>query len=107
MNWIRKKYRKCGEEVAMDVSKVTDTAILRIDLISTSKLTGYFIYDTCYLDEGQLKQVPIVARDITDVIRQLEPYVRKGISEQWTQFQLGSEKAIESRKQQKEKKKNV
>lgn len=99
---IRKKYKKCKEENIKDILATgCDTCILKIDLKTTSKVKNHFIYEVCYLDEGQVKQVPIVAQDITDVVRQLEPFVRKGISEQWAAFEIGSEEAVISRKNSK------
>ena len=99
---LRKKYLKCKEGTAEDVMKIgVDTCVLKIEVIATSKIQDHFIYEVCYLDEGELKSIPMVATSIINVLSNLTPYVRKGISEQWTQFQLGSEDVILSRKQKK------
>ena len=96
--FLRKKYKQCKEDVVNDViSSRVQTCILKIDLKSVSKIKDHFIYEVCYLDEGELKNVPIVATSILGVIKSIEPYINKGISEQQTEFLLGSEEAVASR----------
>lgn len=96
--FLRKKYKQCKEDVVNDViSSGVQTCILKIDLKSVSKIKDHFIYEVCYLDEGELKNVPIVATSILGVIKSIEPYINKGISEQQTEFLLGSEEAVASR----------
>ena len=96
--FLRKKYKQCKEDVVNDViSSGVQTCILKIDLKSVSKIKDHFIYEVCYLDEGELKNVPIVATSILGVIKSIEPYINKGISEQQTEFLLGSEEAVSSR----------
>ena len=75
----------------------TDTCILKIRLIGVSKVMDHFLYECVYLDEGELKTVPVVAKDVTHVINLLSPYIEKGKSEQWTAFHVGSENAVLSR----------
>ena len=96
---LRKKYKKCKEGTANDVKKLgVETCILKIELTATSKIEDYFIYDVCYMDEGEIKNLPIIAKNAIHAIELLKPYVRKGISEQWTQFKIGvTEEAIRSR----------
>tara|TARA_B100001093_G_scaffold495014_1_gene539022 strand:+ start:3235 stop:3594 length:360 start_codon:yes stop_codon:yes gene_type:complete len=96
-----KKQKKQSTDIKIDVNSLGEiTCILKIDLVSTSKVKNHFIYECSYLDQGQLKTVSIVGENITDVIKVLEPYVNIGKSEQWVSFQLGSEDAIKSRKKQ-------
>ena len=96
--FLRKKYKQCKEDVVNDViSEGVQTCILKIDLKSVSKIKDHFIYEVCYLDEGELKNVPIVATSILGVTKSIEPYINKGISEQQTEFLLGSEEAVASR----------
>ena len=95
---LRKKYKQCKEDVVNDViSSGVQTCILKIDLKSVSKIKDHFIYEVCYLDQEELKNVPIVATSILGVIKSIEPYINKGISEQQTEFLLGSEEAVASR----------
>ena len=96
---LRKKYKKCKEGIADDIKKVgVKTCILKIELTATSKIKDYFIYDVCYMDEGEIKNLPIIAKNVIHAIDLLKPYVRQGISEQWTQFKIGAtEEAVRSR----------
>lgn len=97
---LRKKYKKRNNELIQDVVKAgTKTCILRIQLTAVSKVEGYFIYEVCYLDEGVAKTIPIIAKNITEILKTIEPYVNKGISEQQTSFDIGSsEKVFMSRR---------
>ena len=50
------------------------------------------------MDEGEIKNLPVIAKNVIHAIELLKPYVRQGMSEQWTQFKLGAtEEAIRSR----------
>lgn len=97
---LRNKYKKKNEELVNDIIKTgTTTCILRIQLKATSKIKGYFIYEVCYLDEGEVKTIPIFARNVTEILNTVQPYVNKGLSEQATTFGVGfSEETVISRK---------
>jgi hypothetical protein len=97
--FLRKKYKKCKEEVADAViGSGTKTCCLKIELTAVSKIEGYFIYEVCYLDNGNIKSVPVIARNIVDIVEKLEPYINKGIPEQTVAFSIGmSEDVIASR----------
>mgnify|MGYP003139510590 CR=1 FL=1 len=97
--FLRKKYKKCKEEVAKSIlDSGTETCCLKIEVTAVSKIEGYFIYEVCYLDNGNIKTVPVIARNIVDVVEKLEPYINKGIPEQTVSFAIGmSEDVIESR----------
>ena len=100
--FLRKKYKQCKEDVVSDVKQSgVETCILKIDLKATSKIKNHFIYEVCYLDDGELKQVPIVSDSILGVIKTIKPYVNKGISEHQTEFLVGTEEAVASRKESK------
>ena len=93
-----KRQKESIESLARQIlDSGTDTCILKIRLIGVSKVKEYFLYECIYLDEGVLKTVPVVARDVTHVINILSPYIKKDKSEQWTAFHVGSEKAVLSR----------
>ena len=100
--FLRKKYKRCKEDIINDVKQSgVETCILKIDLKAISKIKNHFIYEVCYLDNGELKQVPIISDSILGVIKTIEPYVNKGISEHQTEFLVGTEEAIISRKKSK------
>ena len=65
--------------------------------MATSKIKDHFIYEVTYLDDGELKTVPIVSTSILGVIDVLSPYVNKGLSEQKVSFLAGSEDVVASR----------
>ena len=93
--FIRKQKNR---DVKIDTSSLGKiTCILKINLISKSKIENHFLYECSYLDEGQLKCVTIVGKDITEIINILKPYVNIGKSEQWINFQFGNEDVIASR----------
>ena len=98
---LRNKYKKKNEELVNDIIKAgTNTCILRIQLKATSKIKGYFIYEVCYLDDGVVKTIPIFAKNVTEILNTVQPYVNKGLSEQATTFGVGfSEETVISRKE--------
>jgi len=92
---LRKKYKKGNSELVKDIIKAgTETCVLRIQLKAVSKVEGYFIYEVCYLDQGIVKTIPVIAKDITEILKTVEPYVNKGISEQKTSFDIGSSEDV-------------
>ena len=106
--FLRKKYTKCKEEVVDSVINTgIDTCCLKIELMATSKIKGHFIYEVCYLDDGELKTVPIVATSILGVVDSIKPYINKGLSEQQVHFMAGSEDAVESRLKSRTNKKDL
>lgn len=100
--FLRKKYKKCKEQLMNSVLDTgVNTCCLKIELMATSKIKDHFIYEVCYLDQGELKTVPVVANSILGVVESIEPYINKGISEQKTLFLVGSEEAVASRRRNK------
>jgi hypothetical protein len=95
---LRKKYKKCKEEVVQSVKETgIETCCLKIELMATSKIKNHFIYEVCYLDQGELKTVSIVASSIIGVLECIQPYINKGLSEHQVSFMVGSEEAVASR----------
>ena len=95
---LRKKYKKCKEDTAKDIIKLgVHTCILKIELTATSKIEDHFIYEVCYLDDNELKVIPVVGKNINNVIELIEPYIKVNKSEQWMELQFGSEDAVKSR----------
>jgi len=90
---IKSKYLKEHSQLIeslKDHSRVT--FVMEIKLIGTSKLRDHLIYECKYLDNGVLKEVPIVAIDMTQALAKLNPYVNSGISEQTLGIMLGNER---------------
>jgi len=65
--------------------------VLSIEVIETSKIKDHLIYECVYLDNNVEKQINIIARDITEAMQKLEPYVGKGIPDVTTNLILGSQ----------------
>ena len=96
--FLRSKYKQPKEDVVKDIKALgVDTCILTINLKATSKIKDHFIYEVTYLDDGELKTVPIVSTSILGIIDVLSPYVNKGLSEQKVTFLAGSEDVVASR----------
>jgi|LULW01.1.fsa_nt_gb intracellular sulfur oxidation DsrE/DsrF family protein len=96
--FIRKKYKQEQEGLIEELKSCgVDTCIIKINLKATSKIKDHFIYEVTYLDDGELKTVPIIATSILSVIDVLSPYVNKGLSEQKVTFLAGSEDVVASR----------
>ena len=90
---IKSKYLKEHSELIeslKDHSRLT--FVIEIKLIGTSKLKDHLIYECKYLDSGILKEVPIVAIDMTQALAKLNPYVNSGIPEQTLRILLGNER---------------
>lgn len=102
---LRKKYKKGNSELVKDIIKAgTETCVLRIQLKAVSKVEGYFIYEVCYLDQGVVKTIPVIAKDVTEILKTVEPYINKGISEQQASFDIGgNDKVFISRRKNNDK----
>ena len=100
--FLKNKYKQSKQDVIDDIkSSGVQTCIVKISLKATSKIKDHFIYEVTYLDDGNLKTVPIITTSIIGVLESIKPYVNKGITEQQTEFLLGSEEAVASRKESK------
>ena len=67
--FLKNKYKQSKQDVIDDIkSSGVDTCILKINLKATSKIKDHFIYEVTYLDDGELKTVPIVSTSILGVI---------------------------------------
>lgn len=90
---IKKKYKKEKKDLIKSLQDMgRDIAVLEIKLISTSKVKGNLIYECTYLDKGNVKNVPIVAQDVTQALAKLEQFTNSGIPESVLQYMLGSER---------------
>jgi hypothetical protein len=89
---LKKKYRREKDELVKALFKDgRRTVVLCIEVLETSKLKGYLIYECTYLDNGKEKVINIIAQDITDAMSKLDGMVDSGIPQQTANLILGSE----------------
>lgn len=92
---IRKKYKKEWKEMIDDLLlKGINTCVLSIDVVGVSKIKGHLLYKCVLLDNSVVKEVPIIAIDVTQALAKLEPYVNIGIPEETLKYMLGNERRI-------------
>ena len=90
---IKKKYKKEKQDLIKSLENMgRDLAILEIKLVSTSKVKGNLIYECTYVDKGDVKNVPIIAQDVTQALAKLDQYTSLGIPETVLQYMLGNER---------------
>lgn len=90
---IKKKYKKENSELIKSIQDMgRDIAVLEIKLIGTSKVKNNLIYECTYTDKGDIKNVPIVAQDVTQALAKLEQFTHSGIPETVLQYMLGNER---------------
>jgi hypothetical protein len=90
---IKKKYKKENSELIKSIQDMgRDIAVLEIKLIGTSKVKNNLIYECTYTDKGDIKNVPIVAQDVTQALAKLEQFTHSGIPESVLQYMLGNER---------------
>jgi len=90
---IKKKYKKEKSELIKSIQDMgRNIAVLEIKLVGTSKVKDNLIYECTYTDKGDIKNVPIVAQDVTQALAKLEQFTHSGIPESVLQYMLGSER---------------
>lgn len=90
---LKKKYSRSKSELLKSLKKIQrQSVVLSIEVIETSKIKDHLIYECVYLDNNVEKQINIIARDITEAMQKLEPYVGAGIPDTTTNLILGSER---------------
>ncbi len=93
MTKLKKKYSRSKAELLKSLKKIErQSVVLSIEVIETSKIKDHLIYECVYLDNNVEKQINIIARDITEAMQKLEPYVGAGIPDTTTNLILGSER---------------
>lgn len=89
---LKGKYHRTQADLVDSLNQIDRrTVVLSIEVIETSKIKDHLIYECDYLDNGTQKQINIIARDITEAMVKLEPYVGKGIPDKTTNLILGSQ----------------
>ena len=90
---IKKKYKKENSELIKSIQDMgRDIAVLEIKLVGTSKVKDNLIYECTYTDKGDIKNVPVIAQDVTQALAKLEQFTHSGIPEPVLQYMLGSER---------------
>lgn len=90
---IKKKYKKENSELIKSLQDMgRDIAMLEIKLVGTSKVKDNLIYECTYTDKGNIKNVPVIAQDVTQALAKLEQFTHSGIPEPVLQYMLGSER---------------
>jgi len=90
---IKKKYKKENSELIKSIQDMgRDIAVLEIKLVGTSKVKDNLIYECTYTDKGDIKNVPIIAQDVTQALAKLEQFTHSGIPESVLQYMLGNER---------------
>lgn len=79
------------------IKKKIETCILKIELIGLSKIEDHFKYEVYYLDNKEVKKVPIISTSVLGVVDIISPYLYKGTNQQKILFDAGSENIILSR----------
>ena len=91
MGILKKKYKRDDSELIKSViDSGVRTFITKIKMIETSKIKGYQIYDCDYVDSGAIRNVNIIAMDITDAVSRLSGLLEKGIPSQTANWMLSS-----------------
>ena len=89
---LKKKYHRKKNDLINSLNNIErQTIVLSIEVIETSKIKDHLIYECDYLDNGTQKQINIIAKDITEAMQKLEPYVGLGIPDTTTNLILGSQ----------------
>jgi hypothetical protein len=90
---IKKKYKKDEKELMVELVKIErNTAVLEIKLIGTSKVKDNLLYQCKYVENGKIKEIPIIAYDVTQALAKLESLTNSGIPENVLKYMLGSER---------------
>ena len=89
---IKQKYRREQSELIETlIDNGRTTAVLEIRVLETSKIKEHLIYHCIYLHGGKVKDTQIIAKDITDAMSRLEPYINSGTSSAVVNYILGNE----------------
>ena len=90
---IRKKYKQEDQELASTLLETNrKTVILEIKLVGLSKIKDNLLYECKYIDNGTIKNVAIIAQDVTQALAKLDPYVESAIPENVLKIMFGNER---------------
>ena len=93
MSQIKKKDKREQSELIQSlIENGRSTTVLEINVVGTSKIKEHLIYQCIYLHAGKLCETHIIAKDITDAMHRLEPYISSGTPEAAINYLIGKEK---------------
>jgi hypothetical protein len=92
MGSLKSKYKR-GQSELIDtlLDNGRTTAVLEVNVLTTSKIKEHLIYECIYLHNSKLKTTQIIARDITDAMERLEPFINSGTSSAVVNYILKNE----------------
>jgi hypothetical protein len=92
MGSLKSKYKR-GQSELIDtlLDNGRTTAVLEINVLTTSKIKEHLIYECIYLHNSKLKTTQIIAKDITDAMERLEPFINSGTSSAVVNYILKNE----------------
>ena len=92
MGSLKSKYKRGQSELieTLLVNGIT-TAVLEITVLTTSKIKEHLIYECIYLHNSKLKTTQIIAKDSTDAMERLEPFINSGTSSAVVNYILKNE----------------
>lgn len=92
MGSLKSKYKR-GQSELIDtlLENGRKTAVLEVKVLETSKIKEHLIYECFYLHSGKLKSTQIIAKDITDAMSRLEPFINAGTSTSVVNYILKNE----------------
>ena len=89
---IKQKYRREQSELIETlIDNGRETAVLEIKVLETSKIKGHLIYHCTYLHGGKIKNTQIIAKDITDAMSRLDPFIASGTASTVVNYILSNE----------------
>ncbi len=92
MGKIKQKYkREQSELIETLISDGREIGVLEIRVLETSKIKWHLIYHCIYLHGGKVKDTQIIAKDITDAMNRLDPYLTSGTTSTVVNYILGNE----------------
>ena len=95
---LKSKYKKEKQALIQSLlNRGSCTIMLSLNLKGTSKVKDHFIYECVYLDQGEEKEIFVIAEDMCRAVDKIRPLINQNISANQAQFIVGSEKALLSR----------
>jgi hypothetical protein len=95
MGSLKSKYKRDKSELIETLlDNGRTTAVLEINVLTTSKIKEHLIYECIYLHNSKLKTTQIIAKDITDAMSRLDPFIKSGASSSVINYVLNNENII-------------
>ena len=95
---LKSKYKKEKQDLIHGLlNRGSCTIMLSINLKGTSKVKDHFIYECIYLDQGEEKELFVIAEDMCRAVEKIKPLINQDIPASQAQFIVGNEEALLSR----------